>query len=43
MLEPRIESSDEAVPAGRAKPGDTIATAGFGAGRTWGSVMVKWG
>lgn len=34
---------DEAVRAGRIKPGDTIATAGFGAGLTWGSAIVKWG
>ncbi|WP_198807080.1 beta-ketoacyl-ACP synthase III [Leptolyngbya sp. BL0902] len=34
---------DEAVRAGKIKPGDTIATAGFGAGLTWGSAIVKWG
>lgn len=34
---------DEAVRSGRIKPGDTIATAGFGAGLTWGSAIVKWG
>lgn len=34
---------DEAVRAGHIKPGDTIATAGFGAGLTWGSAIVKWG
>ena len=34
---------DEAVRAGRIKPGDTIATAGFGAGLTWGSAIVRWG
>lgn len=34
---------DEAVRAGNIKPGDTIATAGFGAGLTWGSAIVKWG
>ncbi|MBD2429435.1 beta-ketoacyl-ACP synthase III [Phormidium sp. FACHB-1136] len=34
---------DEAVRAGYIKPGDTIATAGFGAGLTWGSAIVKWG
>ncbi len=34
---------DEAVRAGKIQPGDTIATAGFGAGLTWGSAIVKWG
>jgi 3-oxoacyl-[acyl-carrier-protein] synthase-3 len=34
---------DEAVRSGKIKPGDTIATAGFGAGLTWGSAIVKWG
>ncbi|KAE9459443.1 hypothetical protein C3L33_08660, partial [Rhododendron williamsianum] len=34
---------DEAVRGGKVKPGDTIATAGFGAGLTWGSAIVRWG
>uniref|UniRef100_O04439 beta-ketoacyl-[acyl-carrier-protein] synthase III n=1 Tax=Allium porrum TaxID=4681 RepID=O04439_ALLPO len=34
---------DEAVRNGKVKAGDTIATAGFGAGLTWGSAIVKWG
>lgn len=34
---------DEAVRDGRIQPGDTIATAGFGAGLTWGSAIVQWG
>ncbi len=34
---------DEAVRARKIKPGDIIATAGFGAGLTWGSAIVKWG
>ncbi|RZB62282.1 3-oxoacyl-[acyl-carrier-protein] synthase 3 A, chloroplastic, partial [Glycine soja] len=34
---------DEAVRSGKVKPGQTIATAGFGAGLTWGSAIVRWG
>lgn len=34
---------DEAVRSGRVKAGDTIATAGFGAGLTWGSAIIRWG
>lgn len=34
---------DEAVRSGRVKPGHTIATAGFGAGLTWGSAILRWG
>ncbi|MEN9520853.1 MAG: hypothetical protein RLZZ381_3441 [Cyanobacteriota bacterium] len=34
---------DTAVRDGRVKPGDTIATSGFGAGLTWGSAIFKWG
>ncbi|ONK70245.1 uncharacterized protein A4U43_C05F31750 [Asparagus officinalis] len=34
---------DEAVRGGRVKKGDTIATAGFGAGLTWGSAIMRWG
>ena len=33
---------DEAVRSGKVKAGDTIATAGFGAGLTWGSAIVRW-
>jgi 3-oxoacyl-[acyl-carrier-protein] synthase-3 len=34
---------DEAVRSGKVKPGQTIATAGFGAGLTWGSAILRWG
>lgn len=34
---------DEAVRAGQIKAEDVIATAGFGAGLTWGSAIVQWG
>ncbi len=34
---------DEAVRDRRIKTGDTIATAGFGAGLTWGSAVFQWG
>lgn len=34
---------DEAVRSGSVKSGDTIAMAGFGAGLTWASAIVKWG
>ncbi|OAY79263.1 3-oxoacyl-(acyl-carrier-protein) synthase 3 B, chloroplastic [Ananas comosus] len=34
---------DEAVRSGKVKAGDTIAAAGFGAGLTWGSVIMRWG
>ncbi|MEB3290638.1 MAG: 3-oxoacyl-[acyl-carrier-protein] synthase III C-terminal domain-containing protein [Leptolyngbya sp.] len=33
---------DEAICNGHINPGDTIATAGFGPGLTWGSAIVKW-
>lgn len=33
---------DEAVRSGKVQAGNTIATAGFGAGLTWGSAIVKW-
>ncbi|XP_024389549.1 uncharacterized protein [Physcomitrium patens] len=33
---------DEAVRSGKVKAGDVVATAGFGAGLTWGSAIVKW-
>ncbi|WP_017298337.1 beta-ketoacyl-ACP synthase III [Nodosilinea nodulosa] len=34
---------DEAIRAGKIQPGDLIATAGFGAGLTWGAAIVEWG
>lgn len=34
---------DEAVRSGKVKAGDVVATAGFGAGLTWGSAIVRWG
>ncbi|XP_024993964.1 3-oxoacyl-[acyl-carrier-protein] synthase III, chloroplastic-like [Cynara cardunculus var. scolymus] len=34
---------DEAVRSGRVKQGQTIMTAGFGAGLTWASAIVRWG
>ncbi|TVQ09998.1 MAG: ketoacyl-ACP synthase III [Leptolyngbya sp. DLM2.Bin27] len=34
---------DEAVRAGQIKSGDVVATAGFGAGLTWGAAIVQWG
>jgi 3-oxoacyl-[acyl-carrier-protein] synthase III len=34
---------DEAVRAGRVKPGDIIASSGFGAGLTWGAAIFQWG
>jgi 3-oxoacyl-[acyl-carrier-protein] synthase-3 len=34
---------DEAVRAGKIKPGDVIASAGFGAGLTWGAAIFQWG
>ncbi|KAL4566178.1 hypothetical protein LXL04_030288 [Taraxacum kok-saghyz] len=33
---------DEAVRGGKIKSGETIATAGFGAGLTWGSAIIRW-
>ncbi|PWA50304.1 plastid 3-keto-acyl-ACP synthase III [Artemisia annua] len=33
---------DEAVRGGKIKSGQTIATAGFGAGLTWGSAIIRW-
>ncbi len=33
----------EAVAAGKIKRGDVIAMAGFGAGLSWASVVIKWG
>ncbi|KAH1080306.1 hypothetical protein J1N35_020067 [Gossypium stocksii] len=34
---------DEAVRSGKVKPGHTIVAAGFGAGLTWGSAVIRWG
>ncbi|KAJ4951666.1 hypothetical protein NE237_028498 [Protea cynaroides] len=34
---------DEAVRSGKVQSGHMIAVAGFGAGLTWGSTIVKWG
>lgn len=33
---------DEAVKAGRIKKGDNIVLVAFGAGLTWGSIVIKW-
>ncbi|XP_075491227.1 beta-ketoacyl-[acyl-carrier-protein] synthase III A, chloroplastic-like [Primulina tabacum] len=33
---------DEAVRSGKVKAGHTIAAAGFGAGLTWGSAIIRW-
>jgi 3-oxoacyl-[acyl-carrier-protein] synthase-3 len=32
----------EAVEEGRIKAGDIVATAGFGAGLTWASAILRW-
>jgi 3-oxoacyl-[acyl-carrier-protein] synthase-3 len=34
---------DEAVRSGQVKKGDVIACAGFGAGLSWGSAIIRWG
>jgi len=34
---------DEAVRSGKVKKGDVIACAGFGAGLSWGSTILRWG
>jgi 3-oxoacyl-[acyl-carrier-protein] synthase III len=34
---------DEVVRSGKVQPGDAIATAGFGAGLTWGAAIIEWG
>lgn len=34
---------EEAVRTGTVKKGDVIATAGFGAGLSWGSAILRWG
>ena len=33
---------DEAVRRGDVKPGQVLALAGFGAGLTWASAIVRW-
>lgn len=33
----------EALQEGRIKTGDTVLLAGFGAGMTWGSILLEWG
>lgn len=32
----------EAVERGRIKPGDVVVLAGFGAGLTWGAIVMRW-
>ncbi len=34
---------DEAIRSDKIQPGDTIASAGFGAGLSWGAAVFKWG
>jgi len=34
---------DEAVRAGKVKKGDIVACAGFGAGLSWASAIIRWG
>lgn len=34
---------DEAVKSGKVKKGDIVACAGFGAGLSWGSAILRWG
>ncbi|MGB2926503.1 MAG: beta-ketoacyl-ACP synthase 3 [Limnothrix sp.] len=34
---------DEAIAAGKIKPGHLIVTSGFGAGLSWGSAIFRWG
>lgn len=34
---------DEAVRAGKIKPGQTVVTSGFGAGLSWGAAIFRWG
>lgn len=34
---------DAAIREGKVKPGDAIATAGFGAGLTWSAAIFRWG
>lgn len=32
----------EAIEAGRIRPGDLVCLAGFGAGFTWGAILIRW-
>ena len=34
---------NQAVKGGRVKKGDVVACAGFGAGLSWGSAIIRWG
>ncbi|NBV83524.1 3-oxoacyl-ACP synthase, partial [bacterium] len=34
---------EEAVAEGRLKPGQIVATIGFGAGFTWATSILRWG
>jgi 3-oxoacyl-[acyl-carrier-protein] synthase III len=34
---------DESVRQGKVLPGQVLAMAGFGAGLSWGSAIVRWG
>jgi 3-oxoacyl-[acyl-carrier-protein] synthase-3 len=34
---------NQAVKDGRVKKGDIVACAGFGAGLSWGSAIIRWG
>lgn len=34
---------DESVRAGKIKPGDVLAIAGFGAGLSWAAAILRWG
>ena len=34
---------EQAVREGKVKEGDIIATAGFGAGLSWGAAVIRWG
>ena len=34
---------NQAVKEGRVKKGDIVACAGFGAGLSWGSAIIRWG
>jgi 3-oxoacyl-[acyl-carrier-protein] synthase-3 len=34
---------DEAVKAGKLKPGMLVGSAAFGSGFTWGSALIRWG
>lgn len=34
---------DEAIRAGKVKPGDVVASSGFGAGLSWGAAIFEWG